>query len=72
MPKKIVVIEDNKTNIKLIRYQLEVNGYQQSRLSQWEDDSECIPQHLQRDEQGECPLALAQRSGDPKPTPLRQ
>ena len=27
MPKKIVVIEDNKTNIKLIRYQLEAAGF---------------------------------------------
>ena len=28
MPKKIVVIEDNKTNIKLIRYQLEAAGFE--------------------------------------------
>ena len=27
MPKKIAVIEDNKTNIKLIRYQLEAEGF---------------------------------------------
>ena len=28
MPKKIAVIEDNKTNIKLIRYQLEAAGFE--------------------------------------------
>ena len=28
MPKKIMVIEDNKTNIKLIRYQLEAAGFE--------------------------------------------